>query len=286
MTPLKITLAGGFTCLAIYLFATAPEPLADASARQASSCLYDTREVFEALNTLNDAARSIYTKRIVGGGLKAGLKFGEDWEEPGVENGPLPALFLRLTAARLETKPAEVGLYLGSDAPINASNLFGKDQMQVFQGVKTTRKPAFSTTEDARLVAMYPDIASVQPCVTCHNEHPDSPKTDWKLDDVMGATTWTYPTPQMTAEEALAVIETMLQSVAEAYAQYLEKTSGFAEPVPLGNAWPDTDLRQLPDRATFMQSVRAAAAPIVTNILISRSQASDFNEEFTPCKIS
>ncbi|MCH2249514.1 MAG: DUF3365 domain-containing protein [Cognatishimia sp.] len=193
---------------------------------------------------------------------------------------------LRLTAARLETKPAEVGLYLGSDAPINASNLFGKDQMQVFQGVKATREPAYSTTEDARLVAMYPDIASVQPCVTCHNEHPDSPKTDWKLDDVMGATTWTYPTPQMTAEEALAVIENMLQSVGEAYSQYLEKTSGFAEPVPLGTAWPDTDLRQLPDRATFMQSVRAAAAPIVTNILISRSQASNFNEEFTPCKIS
>lgn len=285
MTPLRICLIGAFSCLAIYLFASAPVPLADQGQRQASQCSYDTREVFEALNTINDAARSIYTKRVVGGGLKAGLKFGEDWEEPGVEKGPLPALFLRLTAARLETKPPEVGLYLGSDTPINASNLFGAEQMQTFAKVKATREPAYSTTSDARLVAMYPDVASVQPCVSCHNEHPDSPKTDWVIDDVMGATTWAYPAAELSPEEALIVIDAMFASVGEAYDSYLGKASGFSEPVPLGRDWPAEGLRALPSRAEFMNAVRVAAAPAVTELLISRSQAAVFNEDFAPCTL-
>jgi hypothetical protein len=286
MTPFRITLVGGFTCLGIYLFATAPAPLADQGTTQASNCVYDTREVFAALNTINDSARSIYTKRVVGGGLRAGLKFGEDWKDPGVEKGPLPALFLRLTAARLETKPPEIGLYLGSDAPINASNLFSPEQMETFQIVKSTRQPAFSSTSDARQVAMYPDIASVQPCVSCHNEHGDSPKTDWQLEDVMGATTWTYPEAELGSDDVLVVIEAMFDSVAEAYGQYLAKTESFDAPVDIGAEWPDTGQMALPDRATFMQAVRNAASPSVTELLISRSQAAVFNKEFSPCKIS
>ena len=31
-----------------------------------------------------------------------------------------------------------------------------------------------------------PDVAVAPVCVSCHNEHPDSPKTDFELGDVMG----------------------------------------------------------------------------------------------------
>ena len=34
--------------------------------------------------------------------------------------------------------------------------------------------------------AVYPDIAVTQACVTCHNEHKDSSKTDFELGQVMG----------------------------------------------------------------------------------------------------
>ena len=34
--------------------------------------------------------------------------------------------------------------------------------------------------------AVYADVAIAEPCVTCHNGHKDSPKTDFKLGDVMG----------------------------------------------------------------------------------------------------
>lgn len=36
------------------------------------------------------------------------------------------------------------------------------------------------------LVAVYADVASVQACVSCHNGHPKSPKSDFELGDVMG----------------------------------------------------------------------------------------------------
>lgn len=147
--------------------------------------------LFKTVNDINAAARSIYTSRIVGGGLKAGMKFCEDWADPGVDKGPLPALFLRLVAGELERRPPQIGLYLGSDAQINASNLFTGAQAEAFAKVRATRAGEFQPSNaTSPAVAMYPDFASAAPCVSCHNDHPDSPKTDWKLNDVMGATTW------------------------------------------------------------------------------------------------
>jgi len=39
---------------------------------------------------------------------------------------------------------------------------------------------------DLYLTAIYPDVAVAEVCATCHNEHKDSPKTDFKVGDVMG----------------------------------------------------------------------------------------------------
>jgi hypothetical protein len=33
---------------------------------------------------------------------------------------------------------------------------------------------------------VYPDIGVAPVCVACHNAHPDSPRDDFKLGDVMG----------------------------------------------------------------------------------------------------
>ena len=34
--------------------------------------------------------------------------------------------------------------------------------------------------------AVYPDRAVAQACIDCHNSHPDSPKQNFKINDVMG----------------------------------------------------------------------------------------------------
>lgn len=262
MTSPRIFFAGAFACLGIYLFASAPEPLPDGVV-EVAGCRHPVNAVFDGVNVINEVARTIYTKRIVGGGKAAGLKFGEDWQEPGVEQGPLPALFLRATAAHMETLPPRLGLYLGSDAPINKSKQFGVAQMSVFKQIKTSREAVYSEDPQSGFVAMYPDVAGVAPCVTCHNEHPDSPKKDWKLNDVMGATTWTYPTSEVTADEFLGVVDAMYASVAHTYETYLSKTAGFEAPVKIGAEWPREGARVLPELDVFLDAVKTQASPAV-----------------------
>jgi adenylate cyclase len=253
---------------AIWLFASAPPPLEAAITRGDDDRSVETRRLFDALDAVNGAARAIYTARIVGGGQKAGLAFGEDWAEPGVDKGPLPALLLRAVAANLEAKPPRVGLYLGSDQPINASNLFTGQGAAAFALVRQTRRPVYSTDPVAGQVALYPDLAAADPCVTCHNDHPDSPKTDWQLGDVMGATTWTYPDGTVGAAASLDAIEALYQAIGEAYDAYLARAAGFAEPPVIGADWPEAGRRVLPARAVFMAAVRQASAGAVLDRLV------------------
>lgn len=278
MSTMRLILAGVFGCIAVYLFATAPPALPEAEASAGRDRVVEVERLFNAVNAINHAARAVYTQRIVGAGQGAGLAFGEDWAEPGVEKGPLPALFLRLTAQKMEAKPPPLGLYLGSDEPINISNLFQGAQVVAFEAVKTSRSPVFDVVDQVGHVAMYPDFASVQPCVTCHNEHEDSPKKDWKLDEVMGATTWTYPKGTVGAADYLTVTEAFFQSVEEAYATYLNKAAGFEDPVTASGDWPSERMRVLPDVETFMAEVRRASADQVVSELVFIADAEGVNK--------
>jgi len=272
MKTSHLLLLGIFSVSGIYLFASAPPELAEQGSTTSDDRVLQTENMLNAVNNINNAARTIYTSRIVGGGKKAGLKFGEDWAEPGVEKGPLPALFLRLVSARMETKPAQLGLYLGSDEPINKSNLFTGTQALAYEAVKASQSSVFMKDADLGLVAMYPDFASAGPCVSCHNEHADSPKKDWVLDDVMGATTWTYPTDIVGAGEYLDVTAAFYHAVEEAYGIYLEKVRGFNPDLPIASDWPDEDNLVLPDAATFMAEVRAQSASNVLADLVLDAQ--------------
>lgn len=271
MRNVRFALAAIFTMVGVWLFASAPPELPDQGISSSGERSLEVRRMFNSVNAINDAARTIYTGRIVGPGLKSGLKFGEDWGEPGVDKGPLPALFLRIAAAKIEAKPPQLGLYLGSDEPINKSNLFSDEQAVAFQEVKTTRAPVFSSADGVGFVAMYPDFAGAGPCVTCHNEHTDSPKTDWVLNDVMGATTWTFPRDRLGPDDYLTTTDAFMEAVSEAYSDYLSKIATFAEPVPIGPGWPEPGNLMVPDLDTFMAEVRAAAAETVMNELVLSS---------------
>ena len=150
--------------------------------------------VFALVEAENDVARTCGPATSSEPARKSGLSFSEDWRAAGEEAGPLPALFLRETAKNLERNPVRLSLFLGSDAPINSSNRFEGMQEEAFGRIRSSGEPQFFQMPDTRLhTAMFPDEALTEACVSCHNEHEDSPKKDWKLHDVMGATTWAYP---------------------------------------------------------------------------------------------
>jgi hypothetical protein len=261
MTGARVFAAFALACLVAiaYLFVSAPERLPERGTAAHEESV-DARQLLEMCAAEQAIARKLYTSAIVGPGLKVGLRFSEDWRNEGVEAGPLPALFLRETARNLEKRPVPLGLFLGSDFPISQSNLFQGQQAEVFAELRADREPRHFVTEDTGLhTAMFPDLAVAPPCVDCHNDHAQSPKQDWKLDDVMGATTWTYPKARVSAVEALEVIAALRESLKEAYASYIAKSRTFASPPTVGDQWPDNGYH-IPTPEEFMKRAEQQAS--------------------------
>jgi hypothetical protein len=256
---------GIFALAAIYLFATRPAPLADG---QSSGRPVPIEKVFRVLAAENDAVRTLWSTAIVGDGMKAGLKFDEKWREPNVIAGPLPALFLREAATAVQRTRVPLGLFLGSDFPIAQSNKFTGSQAEHFQRLRATGQPEFFLAADiGRYTAMFADLAVAPGCVTCHNEHPQSPKTDWKLRDIMGATTWSYPKGSVTLEEMTQIVGTLRSGFVAAYDGYLAKVATFEKPPELGERWP-RDGYYLPTRKVFIgEFERRASANTVDGFL-------------------
>ena len=227
---------GFILILSIYLFATAPTPL---PTNTTNSRTIPTNLALSILNQENNVARSLYTKEIVLAGKKQGLKFDEDWKKNNLDAGPLPAQFLRETANQIEKSPQPIGLFLGSDFPVNSANRLRGKQLTFFNALKDTQQPQYFYADDInRHIYMAADIAISRACVSCHNEHKDSPKTNWKLNDIMGATTWTYPEAKMDHSNLIKMIVTYRKSVQKTYERYLKNVSSYKIKPEIGDKWP------------------------------------------------
>ena len=139
------------------------------------------------------ADRTNYTKLIVQrlGPNKGGfIKPDEHWED--LENGaPLPAQMFRFGAEGVAEMTSDFTYSLQSIWPINSQNApktpMEKEGLQYvadnpgknFYGEETLGGKTYYT-------AVYADVAVSPACTTCHNDHKDSPKTDFKIGDVMG----------------------------------------------------------------------------------------------------
>jgi len=253
----------------VYLFVEAPPPL---ESNTLSGRAIPVETLFKVLAQEQATARALYSKEIVGEGIKAGLKFDENWRKPDVPAGPLPALMLRETALGLEKHSTHVGLFLGSDFPIAASNQFAGKQDEIFKKIRENKKEQIFYAEDTKLyTAMYPDYAAAQPCVTCHNQHPKSPKKDWQLNDMMGATTWTFQKKEVSLEELLSILGAFRQSFREAYEAFLTKTKTYPNPPEIGKKWPREGY-YLPDADTFIQEVTKQSSFKTVDLLIIANQ--------------
>mgnify|MGYP000580120389 CR=1 FL=1 len=258
-----------FISLSIYLFKTAPEPLADSSIKVGSQ--FPVSVLFRAVAAENAVARAIYTTEIVGKGKKAGLKFSEKWRNKTLDAGPLPALFLKEASKTIEKSPVPLGLFLGSDFPIVSTNKFSGVQVEKLKQIRVDSNPAFFYfTDIKRHVAMFPDYAVAEGCVTCHNEHPDSPKKDWKLNDIMGATTWLYPDETVSLEEIMDAVSVVRSGIVTAYLQYLEKCKKFQNPPEIGSKWPEQGYF-LPSSEVFLAAYEQEASQQTLKILLSHT---------------
>ena len=275
-TPRFVMVALLLAVTGIYLFVSAP-PKLDTPGSEAGGQRMPVEAFFRMLDAENASIRALYTAEIVGPGQKNGLKFLEDWKKREVHAGPLPALFLRETSTLLQRDAPGVNLFLGSDYPIVAANGFKGLQVDHFKKVRAQGQPQFFQDPSTMLyTAMFPDVASAKPCVTCHNEHSKTPKKDWVLNDIMGATTWLYPRKEVPLQDALHTLKALRQAAASTYSMFLDEVRALpAKDQPeIGRQWPKEG-HYLPDVETFAKAIEARNSARTLGALLAMRQASE-----------
>lgn len=148
----------------------------------------------DSLFTVMNADRANYTKLIIarlGPKGSGAIKPDEQWED--FENGALlPAQMFRAGAEAVADITDEFSYSLQSLWPINKSNAALQTEVakvglqyivdnpgENFYGEEVLGDTTYFT-------AVYPDVAVSAACTSCHNEHKDSPKTDFEIGDIMG----------------------------------------------------------------------------------------------------
>ncbi|MCI0668749.1 MAG: DUF3365 domain-containing protein [Methylococcaceae bacterium] len=147
----------------------------------------------DSLFAVMKAGRTNYTKLIVARlGPKGAnvIKPDEHWND--IPNGsPLPAQMFRADAESVKELTDDFTYSLQSMWPINKQNGPVTDmEKQGLQFVVDHPGENFYGTEmlgdKAYYTAVYADVAVDEACIGCHNNHKDSPRSDFKMGDVMG----------------------------------------------------------------------------------------------------
>lgn len=147
--------------------------------------------VADYIHAVVEADREVYTRHAVERMQTKGVvAVSEKWEERNTL--PLPAQFLMESGRYLSKKGLGMQYRLISFWPINKRNMAANALESIGLGAVVTHpdRPYKGVTRvgDTRYFeAVYADLAVTQACAGCHNAHPDSPKHDFKLNDVMGA---------------------------------------------------------------------------------------------------
>lgn len=156
--------------------------------------------VADYIHAIIEANRTVYATDVVDKLQEKGLiEAAEHWRR---ENAlPLPAQFLMETGRLVAEKGNGIKYRLASLTPIYVWNApttdFERKGLEAV--IKDPTKPFTGFVRIGRdrfFQAIYADVAVAQACIACHNQHPNSPRRDFKLNDVMGGIVITIPVGQ------------------------------------------------------------------------------------------
>ena len=147
----------------------------------------------DSLFSVMNADRANYTQLIIarlGPQGADAIKPNEHWED--MDNGaPLPAQMFRFGSEKVSEETEAFSYQLKSLWPINSQN--GPRTPLEEEGLQyIVDNPGQNYYGEEELAgttyytAVYPDTAVSEACTSCHNNHIDTPRTDFALDDVMG----------------------------------------------------------------------------------------------------
>jgi hypothetical protein len=191
--PLTVVLAAAtFAFIAVVVFWIFKLTLADSMKHD----MVSSEKVAAFIHAVLEANRNNYTENVVSKLHRDGIEAHEHWrDERGV---PLPAQFLMETGRLVALKDLNFSFRLASLTPVYVWN--GPNSDLERQGLAAVQQDpdrpyyGFVTKSGTRYFqAIYADRAVSKTCVDCHNNHPNSPRRDFKLNDVMGAIVITFP---------------------------------------------------------------------------------------------
>ncbi len=154
-------------------------------------------KVADYVHAVIEADRTIYTTYIVNRMQEKGIVSAmEHWEQDNAL--PLPAQFLQHSGRLVAESGRGIRYRLIGLSPIYQRNApateFERKALDAFRRQPDQRVTGVVASGKKRYFqAIYPDRAVSSACVTCHNNHPLSPKQDFKLNDVMGGIAITIP---------------------------------------------------------------------------------------------
>lgn len=159
----------------------------------------EARLLAEAIERQVIADRRYYTQNVVPVVKKANVLVTNHYRREARLAVPLPTTYVREVAEGLSktATTAQYQLALLSLFPINPKqgprSEAERELMKVnFQ--RHTKESQLDRNGDQSSFTLYiPDFANAESCVTCHNAHPESPKKDYALGDVMGSLAITIP---------------------------------------------------------------------------------------------
>lgn len=167
----------------------APPPAAAAAAAPAG---ISPQKMADALHAVMESDRTVYTRNVVNRLVKQEkvIKASEHWEDD--KALPLPAQMFRMGAERVAEKNAGFTYSLLSEWPINKQNT-PKTEVEIkgLQSIAASKgaEPFYSEETlggQKYFTAVYADVAVAEACISCHNDHKDSPREDFKMGEVMG----------------------------------------------------------------------------------------------------
>jgi hypothetical protein len=149
------------------------------------------QQVADMLHAVMESDRTVYTQRVVNRLQNEEKVIKADEHFMDKKALPLPAQMFRFGAEKVAEKTKSFSYSLLSLWPVNKQNaprtevektglqLVAANKGKNFYGEETLGGKKYFT-------AVYADIAVAPVCVTCHNAHPETPRTDFKLGDVLG----------------------------------------------------------------------------------------------------
>jgi hypothetical protein len=185
-TPKLIVLCGGVVVSAGLISGCSP------GETEVVSTGISPQMMADGLFTVMSSDRAVYTKEVVNRlqNEEKIIKATEHWKDE--KTLPLPAQMFRMGAETVAAKNPGFSYALLSLWPINKQNepkteveKAGLQFVAASQG-KTNYYAEETLGGKKYFTAVYADVAVSKACVTCHNNHDDTPKDDFELDDVMG----------------------------------------------------------------------------------------------------